>query len=64
VDYDEELENRVKDYECRLAEALRYVNWCRDHSNDIDVPAALWKIRLLLLGCGKLIVDVIDTLEA
>jgi len=58
----DELEIRVKRYESQIDDALRYVNWCCAHKGEVDPVAALWKIRLLLLG-GELVMDVVDTPE-
>jgi len=54
------LEKRVKEYEVRIFDALRYADWCHNHADEVDVAKAFWNVRLLLLGYGRLALTVED----
>jgi len=57
---EEYLQERNREYETRILDALKYTDWCREHLDEIDPAEALWNIRRLILGCGRLVLEVKD----
>jgi len=58
MEYHEELEARIQEYEKTISDTNWYVSWCQNHIKQTPVSPVLHNIRLLLSGQGKLVVYV------
>jgi len=54
------LQEKDEEREAQILDALKYADWCREHLDEIDPAEALWNIRRLILGCGRLVLEVKD----